>query len=92
MTFPVFHLKIPEQYSLYFEAPTAEEILYELPSEIDWRFMSSHQLTMYKDKNNTYDVTYWNVIELTENKNLAEALAQLWIRCKENNYLDIKQN
>lgn len=69
-------------------APTAEEILRELPDyihdddgKIQWLYINRYD--------NEYHVGYQYIQDFCH-KSLSEAAAQMWIWCKENNYLEVR--
>lgn len=67
-------------YTDYYEAPTAQEILDELPSIFIWEW--------YWESCWIYVNWIWvKSADALFEWNLAENLAQLRLRCKENNYL-----
>lgn len=76
------------------EAPTAQEILDELPPliywEQNWWRKMEHYLRIEKSDNwEVYTVEY-NDFDLYTNTSLVEAVAELRIRCKENWFLTPK--
>lgn len=82
---------IKEDYRM----PTAQEIIDELPTVIEvWRI--AYMLTMTKKSALYLDVDIWDnfhtraTIIVFDWETLADALADLWVRCKKNGYLTSK--
>lgn len=71
-------------------APTAQEILDELPMFISFEW-KEFLLTMFPYHNEywvVYEKKWWWAIGDVYRESLAEWLAEMWIRCKENKYID----
>lgn len=80
----------------YLPAPTAEEILRELPESIKIK-RKPLWLSIHKDADIVgFFLSYLSgdnvdMVVMPSNKSLSEAAAQMWIWCKENNYLEGKK-
>ena len=73
----------------YLYAPTAQEILDELPKRVCWAFLEARLWWDEKiiiNYHNAFEAPIWQIV--LDSKNLAEAFASLRLRCKENNHLN----